>query len=35
MTETIYNLFLMYQDGVCGQVRYVAHETDASDQEAV
>ncbi len=35
MTETIYNLFLMYQDGVCGQVRYVTHETDASDQEAL
>ncbi len=35
MTETIYNLFLIYQDGVCGQVRYVTHETDAGDREAL
>lgn len=35
MTETIYNLFLMYQEGVCSQVRYVTHETDARDEEAL
>jgi hypothetical protein len=35
MTETIYNLFLMYQDGACSQVRYVTHEIDSSDQEAL
>jgi hypothetical protein len=35
MAETIYNLFLMYQDGVCSQVRYVTHEIDSSDQEAL
>lgn len=35
MTETIYNLFLMYRDGVCSQVRYVMHEVDLSDQAAI
>ncbi|MGY4174961.1 hypothetical protein ACVIHH_000252 [Bradyrhizobium sp. USDA 4518] len=33
MAETIYNLFLVYQDGVCSQVRYVTHEIDASDDK--
>jgi hypothetical protein len=35
MTETVYNLFLIYRDGVCVEVRYVAHDVDLSDQEAL
>ena len=35
MAETIYSLFLMYQDDICSQVRYVTHEIDLSDQEAL
>lgn len=35
MTETVYNLFLIYQDQVCSQVRYVEHKVSLSDEEAV
>lgn len=35
MAETVYNLFLIYRDGVCAEVRYVAHDVDLSDQEAL
>jgi hypothetical protein len=35
MVETVYNLFLIYQDDVCAEVRYVAHDVDFGDQEAL
>jgi hypothetical protein len=35
MIETVYNLFLVYRDDVCAVVRYVAHDVDLSDQEAL
>lgn len=35
MAETVYNLFLIYRDDVCAEVRYVAHDVDLSDQEAL
>src|ERR1700682_2354831 len=35
MAETVYNLFLIYRGDVCAEVRYVAHDVDWSDQEAL
>jgi hypothetical protein len=35
MAETVYNFFLIYRGDVCAEVRYVAHDVDLSDQEAL
>lgn len=35
MSEVIYNLFMMWHDNVCRSVRYVCHDVDMSDEDAL
>lgn len=35
MSETVYNLFLIWQDEVCATVRYVTHHVDMNDKAAL
>jgi hypothetical protein len=35
MPETIYNLFLMFCDGLCREIRYATHDVDLDDDDAL
>jgi len=35
MTESIYNIFLHYANGICSSISYVVHEVDLSDDDAM